>query len=50
MLSDVGLTEPLGPLLEVKLDSIELGELQACGKNLKLKKACGVDDVLGEYW
>ena len=30
-LSDVGLTEPMGLLLEVKLDSIELGEQEVGG-------------------
>ena len=49
-LSDVRVREPLGPMLNVKLDNISLEELQKASKKLKLRKACGVDEIPSEYW
>ena len=42
--------ECLGPTLNVDLGNISLEELQKMSSKLKLKKACGVDEILGEYW
>ena len=50
MLSDVGMPELMGPILDVKLHCFSLYELQVTAKKLKLGKACGVDEVPGEYW
>ncbi len=49
-ISDVGVTDALGPILAVEMDRLNFLELQALSKKLKLKKACGVDEILREYW
>ena len=40
----------MAPMLNVKLDVISFEELQAASKKLKLRKACGGDEIPPEYW